>query len=86
MPYSWTWVVSHWLCRPWPHMKQVPHETLNGTTTRSPAFELGDARPDLGDHAHRLVAEDVALAEERPEHLVQVQVGAADPGGGDLAR
>ena len=65
-------------------MKQVPHETLNGTTTRSPTFELGHARPDLGDDAHRLVAEDVALAEERAEHLVEVQVRAADPGGGDL--
>ena len=46
--------------------------------------DLGDRRPDLGDDAHRLVAEDVALAEERAEQLVEVQVRAADPGRGDL--
>ena len=44
MPYSCTCVVSHWLCSPWPHMKQVPHETLNGTTTRSPT--LSSVTPD----------------------------------------
>ena len=42
---------------------------------------------DLGAHllddAHRLVTEHVAGLEERPEHLVEVQVGAAQPGGGD---
>src|SRR4051795_9437633 len=38
MPCSRFWVVSHWLCRPWLHIQQVPQEMLNGTTTRSPAF------------------------------------------------
>ena len=36
-----------------------------------------DLRADLLDDAHRLVAEDVALAEERAEDLVEVQVRAA---------
>ena len=67
-------------------MKQVPQETLNGTTTRSPARSSVTLGPDLGHDAHRLVAEDVALVQERPEHLVEVQVGAADAGRGDLAR
>jgi hypothetical protein len=40
--------------------------------------ELGHARADLLDHAHRLVAQDRALLDEGAEHLVQVQVGAAD--------
>ena len=56
---------------------------LNGTTTRSPTRELGDLGADRLDDAHRLVAEDVALVEERAEHLVQVQVRAAEPGRGD---
>ena len=56
---------------------------LNGTTTRSPACELGHLGADLLDDPHRLVAEDVALAHERAEQLVQVEVGAADPGRGD---
>jgi hypothetical protein len=32
----------------------------------------------LLDYAHRLVAEDVALVDERPEYLVEMQVRAAD--------
>jgi hypothetical protein len=46
-------------------------------------LDLGDAGADLLDDAHRLVAEDVAGVEERPQHLVQVQVRAAQPGAGD---
>jgi len=37
-----------------------------------------DLRADLLDDAHRLVAEDVAGVDERPEHLVEVQVRAAE--------
>src|SRR3954469_8543340 len=36
MPVSCICVVSHCECSPCEHMKQVPQETLNGTTTRSP--------------------------------------------------
>jgi hypothetical protein len=39
--------------------------------------QLGDAGARLLHDAHRLVAEDVALVDERPEDLVEVQVGAA---------
>ena len=42
--------------------------------------EVGDLRADLLDDPHRLMAEDVALAHERAEDLVEVQVGAADAG------
>ena len=45
------------------------------------AVARGDVRDlgaDLLDDAHRLVAEDVALVDERAEHLVEVKVGAAD--------
>ena len=38
---------------------------LNGITTRSPAARSRDLGADLLDDAHRLVAEDVALAHER---------------------
>src|SRR3954451_14281739 len=34
---------------------------------------------DLLDDAHRLVAEDVSLFHEHPEHRVKVQVGASEP-------
>ena len=42
-----------------------------------------DLGADLLDDAHRLVAEDVALVDERAEHLVEVQVRAAQAGRGD---
>jgi hypothetical protein len=63
-----------------------------------PAVAAGDverdhhavARPDvrhlgadLLDDPHRLVAEDVARVDEHAEHLVEVEVGAADRGRGD---
>ena len=43
-------------------------------------LDLGDVRSDGLDDAHRLVAEDVAFAHKRTEHLVQVQVRSADSG------
>src|ERR1044072_7844388 len=111
MPCSRTCVVSHWVCSPWPHMKQEPQAIWKGTTTRSPTLRSCTSRPApsttpngssartappavtdaqvlhvaaaLLDHAHRLMAQDVALAHEGAEYLVQVQVGAADTAGGD---
>ena len=65
------------------HMQQCPQEMLNGMTTRSPGRDVGDLGADLLDDAHRLVAEDVALRQVRAEHLVQVQVRAADGRRGD---
>jgi hypothetical protein len=41
-------------------------------------LDVADARSDRLDDPHRLVSEDVALLEEGAQHLVQVQVGAAD--------
>ena len=79
-----TCVVSHWANRPRLHIQQGPQEMLNGMTTRSPGLDVGDLGADLLDDAHRLVAEDVTGREERAEHLVEVQVGAADRGRGDL--
>ena len=46
-------------------MKQVPHETLKGTTTRSPALSSVTWNPTSAHDAHRLVAQDVALVHER---------------------
>jgi hypothetical protein len=42
------------------------------------ALELGHAGAGFLDDAHRLVAQDVTLVEERPQHLVEVEVGAAE--------
>jgi hypothetical protein len=42
--------------------------------------DLGDLGAHLLHDAHRFVTEDVAGVEERPEHLVEVQVRTADPG------
>ena len=47
-------------------------------------LELRDGRPDLDDLAHRLVAEDVARLHRRHVAVVEVEVGAADGGRGDL--
>jgi hypothetical protein len=44
--------------------------------------DVGDLAADLLDDAHRLVPEDVARVEVHAEHVVQVQVGAADGGRG----
>ncbi len=45
--------------------------------------ERGDAGAGLLHDAHRLVAQDVARFHVGPEQLVQMQVRAADAGGGD---
>ncbi len=39
---------------------------------------------DLHDLAHEFVADDVAVLHHRHEAVVDVEVGAADGGGGDL--
>src|SRR6476646_3526855 len=43
-------------------------------------MDLGDAGANIFHDDNRFVAENVALAQERAEYLVQVQVGSADPG------
>jgi len=45
-------------------------------------LEVADVTAHFLDDAHRLVPEDVPLAHERAQSLVQVQVGSADVGGG----
>ena len=45
--------------------------------------EIAGLAAHLLHDAHGLVSEDVSLLHERAERLVQVQVGAADVGGGD---
>jgi hypothetical protein len=45
--------------------------------------DVRDLRPDGLDDTHRLVAEDVAGVDERAQHLVEVQVRAAQAGGRD---
>ena len=45
--------------------------------------QVADVRADLLDDAHRLVADDVAGCHERRHHLVEVEVRAAQTGGGD---
>ena len=47
-------------------------------------FELLIALPDLDHFAHELMAEDVALFHGRDVAVIEMQVGAADRGGGDL--
>ena len=47
-------------------------------------LDRGDLVADFLDDAHRLVPEHVAGVHERPEHFVEVQIGAADVGAGDL--
>ena len=46
--------------------------------------DIGDVGPDLFDDPYGLMAQDVARVEERAEHLVEVEVGAADAARGDL--
>lgn len=41
----------------------------------------GNLRPDFLDDTHRFVAQNVTDTEEGAEHLVQVQVGTAQPSG-----
>ena len=43
-----------------------------------------DGRADLAHDAHRLVADDVARRHERRQRVVEVQVGAAQPGRRDV--
>ena len=83
MPWSRTWVVSHCVCSPWVHIQQWPQQIWNGITTRSPTCRSPRLGADLLDDAHRLVTEDVALAHERAERLVEVQVRAAEAARGD---
>ena len=57
---------------------------VNGHDDAVALLQLLDVLADLDDHAHRLVAEDVARLHRRHVAVVEVQVGAADAGGRDL--
>lgn len=66
----------------------VAHETVaaadvEGDDHPVSRADLRHVRPDLLDDAHRLVAQDVAGVQIRPEEFVQMQVGPADTGRGD---
>ena len=83
MPWSRTWVVSHWDLE-----AVVAHPACAaGDVERDhDPVALGDVldvATNLLDHAHRLVAEHVTGIDERSEHLVEVKVGPADAGGCD---
>jgi hypothetical protein len=56
---------------------------VEGDDDAVPGLDLCDLGADLLDDPHGLVAEDVALVDERSEHLVEVQVRAADGRRGD---
>src|SRR3712207_1104121 len=45
--------------------------------------DLADVAADLLNDPHRLVTENVTLGQERPEHLVKVQIRPADASRGD---
>ena len=45
IPWSRTWVVSHWVGRPCVHMKQCPQQIWKGITTRSPTFRSPASGP-----------------------------------------
>ena len=61
----------------------VPATDLERHDDPVPDLEVARLGADLLDDAHRLVTEDVALAHERAERLVEVQVRAADSARGD---
>ena len=61
----------------------VPAGDLEGDHDAVAGREVRDRAAHLLDDAHRLVAEHVALVHERPQDLVEVQVGPAQAGGGD---
>ena len=63
--------------------KQSPQEMVNGHDDAVAALDAGHARAGVLDDAHELVAEDVAVLHARDLAAVDVQVGAADGGGGD---
>jgi hypothetical protein len=61
----------------------VPAGDVEGDDDAVARLDVGDPGADLLDDPHRLVAEDVALVDEGAEHLVEVQVRAADARRGD---
>ena len=77
MPCSRTWVVSHCVCRPWPHMKHVPQAIWNGTTTRSPAARSVTAAPTSSTMPIGSCPRMSPSVMNGAEHLVEVQVRAA---------
>jgi len=61
----------------------VPAGDVEGDDDAVAGREAGHVGTDLLDHAHRLVAEDVALAEVGREHLVEVEIRATQARRGD---
>ena len=61
----------------------VPAGDVEGDHDPVAGGDVGDLRSDLLDDAHRLVTEHVAGVEVRPEHRVEMEVGAAETGRGD---
>lgn len=57
---------------------------MKADSTHVALLQLLDARANLVDHAHKLVAEDVALLERDNLAVVQVEVGPADGRAGHL--
>jgi hypothetical protein len=56
----------------------VPARNVERHHDPVPDLQVRDSGPDRFDETHRLVPEDVALAHERPQNLVQVEVRSAD--------
>ncbi len=63
--------------------QHVPQEMVKGHDDAVALFEVGHAAADFLDDAHGLVAHDVAVFHGGLEAVVEVQVAAADGGGGD---
>ena len=77
---------KHWFGRPSRQNRQVPQGRDGETATRSPTDRPLDARPDLGDVAGDLMAEDHRLLQpDRAETamVIVVQIRAADAADGE---
>ena len=68
------------------HMQQCPHEMLNGTTTRSPGAMPVTSAPTSSTMPIGSCPRMSPASRNGAEHLVEVQVGAADAARGDRAR
>jgi hypothetical protein len=58
----------------------VPARDLEWDHHPVAGLEVGDLRAYLLDYAHRLVTQDITLFEEGGQHLVEVQIRAANIG------
>ena len=64
--------------RSWSHIQQCPQEMLNGITTRSPALMWLTSAPTSSTMPIGSWPRMSPSSMNAPEHLVEVQVGAAD--------